>query len=710
MKERIREAYFKEHEDYKKVYNYILNEIDEVHVLRETIQNMAISITENFNFNALSDAENRRAQDDFTKEERLNKEKREEQEEQEMKKNEKENKELEKATKQSKKKKVEKNEEKEIKEIKENAPEFEKEIITPKLIEEVGTIMDAPEIFTKGKYSYDQNFFDMLFNIYKPRVRQSKEQLQYIKDIQDIQQSYDLYNTPIECVKEILKDMDEYIDNNNVLQILEPSAGRGNLIRPIIDYINERKLKVKNFDAVEITELLSSILSEKTKLSNVYMNDFLEFKPTKNYNLIIMNPPYKAPINNKLEPKAYLFHLIKAMMLPTHNEKIIYAIVPHLGVPQNYKKGEHVDIILDKAMKKRVNEYFNFDFDDDLPVYRAEFLHNCEGFMKFEYGKPKQLGLKVGLFRIMVKEQNGINHIEGGKYKRQKCGKGDLLGTLKKGVSAVKSFFTPNFNDYNNKSKKTLKDYGNDEILSLAIYRTPINSAIEKVLNILSLGKFSKAKSEQYDALFHLSLEATVKHGNVTKRVFIEKNQSINISGSYSTNKGTEIMPVPLKKSLTLGELIGNTEMNVPKEKYFKYTAFEDNCQQYIKWILESNGLYNKQIDSFLFQPLGKIIEKIPSYVPKVANIITDVANVAEKTLGLGRHRNERLQAIVIKKPTNLREVEELAKHITKSTKKHLIRETGKSYRVRIVPKEHLKNFRTKVVNKHISLVFGQLK
>lgn len=118
MKERIREAYFKEHEDYKKVYNYILNEIDEVHVLRETIQNMAISITENFNFNALSDAENRRAQDDFTKEERLNKEKREEQEEQEMKKNEKENKELEKATKQSKKKKLKKMKKKKLKKLK----------------------------------------------------------------------------------------------------------------------------------------------------------------------------------------------------------------------------------------------------------------------------------------------------------------------------------------------------------------------------------------------------------------------------------------------------------------------------------------------------------------------------------------------------------------------------------------------------------------
>ncbi len=89
----------------------------------------------------------------------------------------------------------------------------------------------------------------------------------------------EFYPTPIKLIRKMIDGIDFYKLNT----VLEPSAGKGN----IIDYIKNDKLKI---DAIEIDEDLRSIL--KGKKYNVIFDDFLEFQTNKKYDLIIANFPF----------------------------------------------------------------------------------------------------------------------------------------------------------------------------------------------------------------------------------------------------------------------------------------------------------------------------------------------------------------------------------------------------------------------------------
>lgn len=71
-----------------------------------------------------------------------------------------------------------------------------------------------------------------------------------------------------------------------------------------------------------------------------------------------------------------------------------------------------------------------------------------------------------------------------------------------------------------------------------------------------------------------------------------------------------------------------------------------------------------------------------------------------------------KLHAVIIKKPCELEEAKEEAKEYIKNPKNNFYRETKNSYRFRNIPKTKFekKSFKTKKINKQVSLVFGILK
>ena len=118
------------------------------------------------------------------------------------------------------------------------------------------------------------------------------------------------YPTPRGLLEKILKD----VEWKQVHTILEPSAGKGD----IIDYLkaieengyyktfrHERYKADLNFDidAIEFEENLRHIL--KGKNYRIVCDDFLQFHSFKQYDLIIMNPPFHAAEK----------HLLKAIEL-----------------------------------------------------------------------------------------------------------------------------------------------------------------------------------------------------------------------------------------------------------------------------------------------------------------------------------------------------------------------------------------------------------
>jgi hypothetical protein len=236
--------------------------------------------------------------------------------------------------------------------------------------------------------------------------------------------------------------------------------------------------------------------------------------------------------------------------------------------------------------------------------------------------KTKKINNKVSIIIGHLKPEH--EHLEG-------SGIGDFFKKIGK---TVKNIFTPRLDSYNNQTRKSLEQFGNMPVKRLTIYRTPIMKILDKVINLISFGKFGELKKKYgFDTLYHLALIADL--GN--KTLVIEKNEVINVSTSYNTSNKTEKLDVPLNgKDFTINEMFEVGRKNVGEKKWFLYDPFSNNCQYFIKYCLESINLYGTQEKDFLFQDLTELAKELPSYTKKIAKTTTDIGAVVNKLTGRG--------------------------------------------------------------------------
>lgn len=138
------------------------------------------------------------------------------------------------------------------------------------------------------------------------------------------------------------------------------------------------------------------------------------------------------------------------------------------------------------------------------------------------------------------------------------------------------------------------------------------------------------------------------------------------------------------------------------------------------------NSLLLSGADLFLKKsgPIGKMTEKIVDASgvrddPDEPNVPWYYKTLEEEDgpdwnddyVGTGRP-SMKLHAVIIKKPTDLNEAKQIASSIIKNPKKKFYRETQQSYRFRNISKQKFqpKSFRTDVINKQVSLVYGKPK
>ena len=195
------------------------------------------------------------------------------------------------------------------------------------------------------------------------------------------------------------------------------------------------------------------------------------------------------------------------------------------------------------------------------------------------------------------------------------------------------------------------------------------------------------------------------------KQILVEKNQSINISDSLpaKTNQTKSLM-IGTNAGLTINSLLENTLKSVGADQFFIYDPFGGkNCQNFIKDILTVNGIYNDRIGNFVFQDIADLAKQIGN-TTTIAKGITDFAAFGERLIGLGKDDGWELHAVIVKKPITIEQLNKIHKEFIK-TKSKFIRETNTSYRIRNIPKTKFikESFKTKKLNKQISLVYGQL-
>ena len=126
----------------------------------------------------------------------------------------------------------------------------------------------------------------------------------------------DLYPTPKKIIDKMMFDLDLKL----IRSILEPSAGKGNIVEELKrkeksnDRYYSRKIQF-DIDCIEIDQNLQHIL--KGKNFYVVHNDFLTYDTFKEYDLIIMNPPFSNGCK----------HLLKALEMQRRNGGAVVCIL-----------------------------------------------------------------------------------------------------------------------------------------------------------------------------------------------------------------------------------------------------------------------------------------------------------------------------------------------------------------------------------------------
>jgi hypothetical protein len=190
------------------------------------------------------------------------------------------------------------------------------------------------------------------------------------------------------------------------------------------------------------------------------------------------------------------------------------------------------------------------------------------------------------------------------------------------------SFLKSGSKRFTTKVNKILKTYGNTPIESITICRYPINSMIKRALEIASWNTI------QYDKLFHLSM---VFNGNI----LLEKNSVVSMTINPKFPQDTETINV-MSSNITINEFIQNGLNMMGIDKFFSYSAYDNNCQVFIMNLLHANGIDNDDANHFIKQDTESIFSSNPT-LRRLTNNITDVDGRAHEIMG-GSNIIENLQ------------------------------------------------------------------
>ena len=203
------------------------------------------------------------------------------------------------------------------------------------------------------------------------------------------------------------------------------------------------------------------------------------------------------------------------------------------------------------------------------------------------------------------------------------------------GLKAVRDLTSPltRQGNYPPKVREFIEQHKNCLIKSAYARRFPIYAVLEKVLNFISANRFGEIKrSLGYDDMFHLSLVVGVECPDGRKfGIMIEKNEVINITTDYKDDgPKTQTLPIPVPRAIPFGVFMKNGAESVGPS-FYQYDAFNNNCQIFVRNLLQANGLLNPQANAFIMQDSLSLAQQLPDYVPPFARVVTNIAGIADR-------------------------------------------------------------------------------
>jgi hypothetical protein len=218
-------------------------------------------------------------------------------------------------------------------------------------------------------------------------------------------------------------------------------------------------------------------------------------------------------------------------------------------------------------------------------------------------------------------------------------------GKIAKATKTITEAFTPD--SYAPSTRSWLDKNGRGHITDMKVVRTPVAKGLETFFTLLTLGKYDKAKQASgYDKMFHLSIlvKYQMPNGEMRQGV-LHKVEKVEYTSQIdrAVQADSEYMSVPIGKPLTLHEFVktGKTAMG---NTYFRYSAFRNNCQDFIGSMLKANGLLTPSLSAFIYQPVNELIQHQPDYTEDVALTLTNLGGIWNRVMeGYGKKSAERL-------------------------------------------------------------------
>jgi hypothetical protein len=90
----------------------------------------------------------------------------------------------------------------------------------------------------------------------------------------------------------------------------------------------------------------------------------------------------------------------------------------------------------------------------------------------------------------------------------------------------------------------------------------------------------------------------------------------------------TEVLNVPVNQTITVKDFIENGKNRMGVIRFFNYSAKNNNCQDFVLALLESNQLSNNENVIFVKQDIKQLFHQL-DYLRKFSNTITDLAHRA---------------------------------------------------------------------------------
>ena len=224
------------------------------------------------------------------------------------------------------------------------------------------------------------------------------------------------------------------------------------------------------------------------------------------------------------------------------------------------------------------------------------------------------------------------SHIEGGSILSS------VLDTVKHYTNKVKDIAHKVVHgrgeEYPPNAKAMIEKYKNETVVGVSLHRNILSSVFTVLMSAFTNGETARRLlAEPKDKLFHISMWVKLGNGVVLS---CEKEDAIKIR-EHPTKKGKEEeQEAPVPSNTTFGVFLEKGLHNAGGRKFFGYSAKDNNCGNWIEYILRGNHIDNAATHAFIGQDTKKILDGYPN-LRKFMNTVTDLGGRANVVLEGGR-------------------------------------------------------------------------